>query len=90
MQQAGFINFLRTILIIIVFYYVFKYIARLVFPLFFKKMMNSVEKKFNEQQRNSTNQEHVKEGETVIDKTPDQKNRSNDSGGEYIDYEEIE
>jgi len=91
MQQAGLMNFLRTILIIILIYYAFKIIGRFVFPLFLKKMMGNVEKKFNEEQhRNSTDQQHVKEGETIIDKTPNQTKRSNDDAGEYIDYEEVE
>ncbi len=91
MQQAGLMNFIRTILIIVLVYYAFKFIARLVFPLLFKKVMSNVEKKFNEQQhRNATNEPPIKEGETVIDKTPNQTKKINDDAGEYVDYEEIE
>lgn len=91
MQQAGLMNFIRTILIIVLVYYAFKFIARLVFPLLFKKVMSNVEKKFNEQQhRNATNESSIKEGETVIDKAPRQTKKINDEAGEYVDYEEIE
>ncbi len=91
MQQAGLMNFIRTILIIVLIYYAFKIIGRFLFPIFLKKMMGKVEKKFNEQQRgNSTNNQHVKEGETVIDKTPNQAKKSNDDVGEYVDYEDVE
>jgi hypothetical protein len=91
MQQAGLMNFIRTILIIALVYYSFKFIARLVFPLFFKKVMSKVEKKFNEQQRRSTsNEPPVKEGETIVDKTPRQTKKINDEAGEYVDYEEVE
>jgi septal ring factor EnvC (AmiA/AmiB activator) len=59
--------------------------------MFFKRMMNNVEKKFNEQQHKSSNVEkQVKEGETIIDKTPNQSTRSNNDVGEYIDYEDVE
>jgi len=91
MQQAGLMNFIRTILIIVIIYYAFKFIAKLVFPLFFKKMMHTVEKKFNEQQqRSAPNQQNVKEGETVIDKAPKQSAKSNNDVGEYVDYEDVE
>ncbi len=90
MQEAGIMNFLRTILIIILIYYAFKIIARFILPLFLKKMMHNVEKKFTEQQQNTTHQTHVKEGETVIDKTPNAHAKSNKDVGEYVDYEDIE
>ncbi len=91
MQQAGLMNFIRTILIIVLIYYAFKIIGKFVFPLLFKKVMRNVEKKFNEQNhRNSTNQQRAKEGETVIDKTPNQTKKINDDAGEYIDYEDVE
>jgi len=91
MEEAGFINLLRTILIIVLVYYTLKFIARLVFPMLFKKVMSNVEKKFNEQQhRGAPNQEAVKEGETTIDKSPNKPKESNKNVGEYIDYEEIE
>jgi len=91
MQQAGLMNFIRTILILALIYYAFKIIGRYVFPLILKKMMGKVEKKFNEQQhRNTSNQQPVKEGETVIDKTPNQAKKTNDQVGEYVDYEDVE
>ena len=91
MEEAGFVNLLRTILILVLIYYVFKFIARLIFPMLFKKVMHNVEKKFNEQQgRETTNQDTIKEGETIIDKAPQKSKKSNDTNGEYIDFEEIE
>ena len=91
MQLAGFTNLIRTILIIGLIYYAFKIIGKYVFPIFLKKMMRNVEKKFNQQgQRNPANEPLAKEGETIIDKTPNQTKRSNDDVGEYVDYEEVE
>lgn len=92
MQHASLTGFVRTIFIIVLIYYAFKIIGRFVFPLLLKKMMGNVEKKFNEQQRgSSTNQTQSKEGETVIDKTPNQTKKFNDNaGGDYVDYEDVE
>ena len=91
MQEAGLVNFMRTILIIILVYYALKFIGRIVFPMFFKRMMKNVEKKFNQQQyKNPTRERQVKEGETVIDKTPDQRSKSNNDVGDYVDYEDVE
>ncbi len=91
MQEAGVINFMKTILIIVAIYYVLKLIARFVLPLFLKKMMQKVEKKFKEQQhQNSSNETHVKEGETIIDKAPSTRAENSKNVGEYVDYEDVE
>lgn len=90
MQEAGIMNLLRTILIILVIYYVFRLIARYVMPLILKKMVNNVEKKFNQQTRQyPPDNGHFKEGETVIDKKP-REHKSRNDVGEYVDYEEVE
>ena len=84
-------NFIRTILIILVIYYTLKMIGRFVLPIFMKKMMQNVEKKFNDQHGRATSRnENVKEGETVIDKAPITKANSNNEVGEYVDYEDVE
>ncbi|RPE00050.1 DUF4834 family protein [Aureibaculum marinum] len=91
MQEAGIMNFIRTLLIILAIYYALKIIGRYIFPIFMKKMMQNVEKKFNEQQGRTTSQnQNVKEGETIIDKAPNTHSKSNNDVGEYVDYEEVE
>lgn len=91
MQEAGFVNFLRTILIILVVYYVLKVIMRFAFPYILKNFMGKVEKKFQEQQgQQQSNQQRTKVGETVIDKAPNTHRKSNDNVGEYVDYEDVE
>lgn len=89
-NQAGPVSFLRTILIILLIYYAFKFLTRYIFPLFFKKMVDNIEKKVREQQSDNSNNQQVKEGETVIDQKPTQSKPADDDVGEYIDYEEIE
>ena len=90
MQEAGLLNFLRTILIIILIWYGFKFVGRILFPIFFQKMMKNVEKKVREQQGYQEPQNKTKVGETTIEKTPQQNNQSNNSVGEYVDYEEVD
>ena len=79
---------LRTILIILLFYYGFKIISRYVLPLFLKRYINKVQNRARQQYQNQQ-EPNIKEGETVIDKKP-QTNQSNNSVGEYVDYEEVD
>ena len=90
MQQADLMGFLRTILIILLIYYGLKIIARFAFPFLIKNFMGKVERKFNEQQQNQSNNQQTKVGETIIDVKPNSNQKTNDSVGEYVDYEEIE
>lgn len=90
MQQAEFLGLLRTILIILLIYYGFKIVMRFAFPFIVKSFMGKVEKKFQEQQGGQSKERPTKVGETSIDKTPNKDTKSNDSVGEYVDYEEIE
>lgn len=91
MQEAGPMNFLRTIAIILLIYYAFKFFARLFAPYLMKKMMNKMQEKAQNQYNNQqqTREEKVKEGETIIDKAPKSSTGSK-TVGEYVDYEEIE
>lgn len=88
MQQAGPMNFFRTIIIIILIYYIFKFLAKLFAPYLMKKMVNKMQEKAQGQHQHSN--PNVKEGETIIDKKPVKSNQSNNSVGEYVDYEEVD
>lgn len=76
---------LRTILIIIIAYYLFRLIARYVLPLlaryFIRKSMNA--------HANQAASARKKPGEMNIDFAPDKKQPLDDIG-EYVEYEEIE
>ena len=95
-QEASAMGLLRTILIILLVYFGFKILARLFAPLLLRFVAKKAEQKFGEQfggfqnQANQRQQQKQKEGETIIDKMPNQNKASNDKVGEYIDYEEIE
>jgi hypothetical protein len=80
---------LRTLLVIVTFYYLFKIISRYVMPFLLKRFINKMQNKA-QQQQNSHQQSNMKEGETIIDRKPQKEGQSNNSVGEYVDYEEID
>jgi len=95
-QEASAMGLLRTVLIILLVYFGFKILARLFAPLLLRFVAKKAEEKFGGQfggfknQANQREQQKQKEGETVIDKMPDQNRKSNEKVGEYIDYEEVD
>ena len=80
----------KTILYIVLFYYAFKFLTRLFAPFLVKKAANAMKKKAEQQFRNQQPKSTVKEGETVIDKTPRDNQQKTNSVGEYVDFEEID
>ncbi|MBO6880101.1 DUF4834 family protein [Winogradskyella sp.] len=95
-QQASAMGLLRTILIILLIWFGLKILTRLFAPFLMRFVAKKAEEKFGEQfggfQNQSQQREEKKrrEGETVIDKMPEQNKSSNEKVGEYIDYEEID
>lgn len=89
MQEAS-IPGLIWILIIILGYYLVKWIARVLLPVILHKAVKSFERKVQEQQGYTQPENNVKEGETVIDKKPSQGRESNKNVGEYVDFEEVD
>ena len=84
---------MKLLLYIVIFYFAFKFIGRIIFPMFFKRVVNKFEEKVRDQQQQQQQQaprNQQKVGETVIDKKPNLKKDSNNSVGEYVDYEEVE
>ncbi|SDB40052.1 protein of unknown function [Flavobacteriaceae bacterium MAR_2010_188] len=93
LQTASFMGILRTILIILVVYYLFKIVAKMAAPFIMSYMSKKMGDKFGgqspfNQRPNTTADRNV--GETVIDKVPDKNANTNNEVGEYIDYEEVE
>ena len=86
-------GFLRTILIFIVIYYIFKFVMRLAAPHLAKKMMEKAAGNFEEQFNNPyyKKKPETKEGETYIEKRATDKNpKPKKDEGEYVDFEEID
>lgn len=83
------IGLLRTILFIILFYYIIKFLMRLFAPFLIKKVAEKMQEQAQQQYGNQQ-QTLVKEGETVIDKAPRNQRQSKEDVGEYVDFEEID
>ncbi|MDG5491897.1 DUF4834 family protein [Psychroserpens sp. SPM9] len=92
LQEASVYGFFRTILIILLVYYGIKILSRFFAPYLVRYMSKKVQQKFEGQFQQQQNQRQTqqKEGETVIDKMPENNSASNKKVGEYIDYEEID
>ncbi len=91
MQMASFTGFLRTILIILLVYYGVKILMRIFAPYLARYMSKKMEERFGGQfQQQQRQADRPKDGETVIDKMPEQRQTSDKKLGEYIDYEEID
>lgn len=90
LQQAEIIGFVKTILFLLFFYYAFKFLARLFAPYIVKKAVDKMKEKAERQYGNRQEEPTVKNGETIIDKRPQQTKESNKNIGEYVDFEEIE
>lgn len=89
-HYAGPMGFLRTLLIIALIYYTFKFLAKLFGPYLMKKAVDKMKEKAEKQYGGQKSQGDVKVGETIIDKKPNKNKESDKSVGEYIDFEEID
>ena len=86
MQEASIPGFVRTLLWIVAFYYIFKFLARLFFPILVKKAVEKAEEQFKQQYQNQTNSTDFNPNANPKGDKP----RETKKVGEYIDYEEIE
>lgn len=86
MQEASIPGFVKTLLWILAFYYIFKFLARLFFPVLIKKAVQKAEEQFKQQYQNQTNSTDFNSNVTPKSDKP----RETKKVGEYIDYEEIE
>ena len=91
-QFASVVGLLKTLLIIMLVYLGFKTLARLFAPLLLKFVAKKAEERFggNFQSAQQQQTKRSREGETVIDKVPQQPKSSNKDVGEYIDFEEVD
>lgn len=91
MQEAGFVNFFRTILIILLVIYGLRFLARFVLPLLLKRAVNKAQERAQNRYDNSSYEKQPNVGETIIDKKPKTTNQSQANDiGEYVDYEEVD
>ena len=87
--------FLKTILIILLVYYLFKILVKMFAPKIFGYAARKTQEHFNEkfgdfaQQANGQNQKE-RVGDVIIDKKSSRKKSSNNTVGDYIDFEEVD
>ena len=93
MQTASFPGFIKTIFYILMFYYIFEFLARLFLPLLVKKVVEKAGEKFQKQQQNSQDNSWKKtpnNDEIIYNPTNAKNPQETKKVGDYIDYEEID
>ena len=92
MQTASFSGFLETVLYILAFYYIFKFLARLFLPILVKKVVEKAGANFQQQYQSygPQNTTSSNKDEVAFDKAKSDKPRETKKVGEYVDYEEID
>ncbi|QED36846.1 DUF4834 domain-containing protein [Antarcticibacterium arcticum] len=90
MHTASFESIVKTILIILLFYFGFKIFIKWFGPRILKYFLNKIGNKVQQQFNQPPNPAANKKGDVVIDKKPKKGRGSNKNVGEYIDYEEID
>jgi hypothetical protein len=88
MQTANLASLIETIFYIVVFYNLFKILARLFLPVLVKKVVQKAEANFHQQY--NTQQQSQNKDEIIFDPSKTTKPRETKKVGEYVDYEEIE
>ncbi|EAR00280.1 DUF4834 family protein [Maribacter sp. HTCC2170] len=85
--------FLKTILIILLVYYLLKILARWFAPKIFSYAAKKTEERFRENFGGFSNQPNVDDeqiGDVIIDKKPTKQNNPSKKVGEYIEFEELD
>jgi len=85
--------FLKTILIILLVYYLLKILARWFAPKIFSYAAKKTEERFRENfdgftNKHKSNEEQI--GDIIIDKKPTKQNTASKKVGEYIEFEELD
>jgi hypothetical protein len=86
------VGFFRTLLLIILFYYLFKVIARYVVPFLLYKGVKKMQKDQQKKYDRFYEEQRKKEGEVTIrsEGRTQTKQSTDDTIGEYVDYEELD
>ena len=83
------VNFLRTLIIIVIIYYAIKLFTRYVLPLILENKIKDMQQKMQEQQRNQQ-RSGKRDGDVTIEYDQKRNNIRNRDDGEYVDFEEVE
>ncbi len=85
--------FLRTLLIILLVYYLFKFLAKWFAPRLISYAAKKTEAHFQEKFGTMANQNREQEervGDVIIEKKPKKNGSASQNVGEYIDFEEVD
>ena len=82
------VGLFRTILIVLGIYFLFKILARFLFPILLKKMVERAAANMAKHQ-NFSEHNRRKEGEIHIDYVPGKGKKNREDDGDYVDYVEI-
>jgi len=92
MDHASFLNFIKTVVIIILVYYLLKFAFKLLAPYLLNKAVSKVSENFQKKQQAYQNQNNQQtqqpdfESELKQNKIPKERKKV----GEYIDFEEVD
>ena len=87
--MASFQGLLETLFFIYTFYYVFKFLARLLLPIIVKKVVEKAGRNFQQQQQQQQ-QNNPASGSDTYASPISPKPKETKKVGEYVDFEEIE
>lgn len=94
METANLGTLAKTLFFIVLFYYAFKFLARLFLPVLVKKVVQKAEQNFQQQYTHQNQQQNQYQNsnrdEIIYDTAKSTKPKETKKVGEYVDYEEIE
>ena len=79
------VGFFRIVGIIVVIYFVLKFISRLLFPIVVKRAVDNMQSR-----QSNYRTERKPEGEVTVEKKTGHQQRHQTNEGEYVDFEEVE
>jgi hypothetical protein len=79
-------GFIKTVLIIIVAFYLIGFIGKYLFPFLIKRQVKKMQDRYNSQYQ----QEQKQEGEVTVENARNKKNLLDTNEAEDVDFEEVE
>jgi hypothetical protein len=81
------VNFIRTLIILVIIYFAIRLIRRYVLPLLIDQGIKNMQQKMQEQQRRQ--QPRRPQGDVTIE-YEQKNNKTNQNQGDYVDFEEVD
>ena len=83
------VNFLRTIIVILIIYYGIRLFARYILPILVDKGVKNMQQKIYDQQKQQQRSSRH-EGEVTIENQGKNPGKNQNTRGEYVDFEEVD